>query len=109
MASEPAAARGRRWPRLPSGRGRLILALAGLALAGGALAATLQSPTRLAAGGVSCSAGTSDTGPGPEGVPLNGLSPIAACRQEFRREGIATMTRPGVRFVACQQPASSCT
>lgn len=104
IASGRSAARSRRRLRLPSRRGRLILALAALAVAGGALAATLQSPTRLAAGGVSCSQGTSNTSAGPEGVPLNGFSPIAACLQEYRREGIAAMTRPGVRFIACQQP-----
>ena len=104
LASRRGPARGRRWLRLPSGRGRVILALAALALAGGALAATLPSPTRLAAGGVSCSEGISNTGRGPEGVPLNGLSPVAACLREFRRERVAALTRPGVRFVACQQP-----
>ena len=104
MASSTPGARRRRWLRLPAGRGRVILALVALALAGGALAATLQSPTRLAAGGVSCSEGISNTSPGPEGVALNGLSPVAACLREYRREGVAALTHPGVRFVACQQP-----
>ena len=104
MASGRSAPGRRRWLRLPSGRGRLIVALATLAVAGGALAATLHSPTRLAAGGVSCSEGTSNTSAGPEGVPLNGLSPVAACLREYRREGVAAMTRPGVRFIACEQP-----
>jgi hypothetical protein len=89
--------------RLPRGRGRLLIALAVLALAGGAVAATLQSSTRLAAGAVNCSYGTSDTSPGVEGVPLSGLSPVAACRQEYRRSGPAALARPGVTFVACQQ------
>ncbi len=103
-APEREAAHRRRWPQLPSGRGRLILALAALVLAGGALATTLHSPTRLAAGGVSCSEGTSNHSPGLEGVPLSGLSPIAACLREYRRLGATALTARGTRFIACQQP-----
>ncbi len=93
----------RRRLRLPRGRGRLMIALAVLVLGGAALADTLQNSTRLAAGAANCSYGTSDTSPGVEGVPLTGLSPVAACRQEYRRNGPAALTRPGVKFVACEQ------
>jgi hypothetical protein len=97
-----ASARRRRL-RLPRGRGRLLVALAALALAGSALAVTLPGSTRLAAGQVDCSTGTSNTSPGAEGVPLNGVAPVAACLKEYRRIGPAALTRPGVRFVTCQQ------
>ena len=103
LASGRQNARGLRRLRLRSGRGRLLLVLAALGLAGGALAATLRGPNPVGAAQVSCSAGTSDTAPGPEGLSLNGLSPVAACLHEFRREGVVSMTRPGVRFVVCQQ------
>jgi hypothetical protein len=93
----------RRRLRLPRRRGRLLIALAALALGGGALAATLQSSTRLAAGTVNCSYGASDTSAGVQAVALRGLSPVAACREEYRRGGPAALDRPGVKLVACQQ------
>ncbi len=93
----------RRRLRIPHGRGRLMIALVVLALGGAALADTLQNSTRLAAGSANCSYGTSNTSPGVQGVPLSGLSPVAACLQEYRHNGPAALSRPGVKFVACEQ------
>ena len=100
--ARPARSRRRRlW--LPRGRGRLLIALAVLAIGGAAVADTLQSPTQLAAGAADCSYGTSNTSPGDEGVPLDGLSPVAACQAQYRRTGPVALARPGVKFVVCQQ------
>jgi hypothetical protein len=95
-----------RWMRLPRGRVRLLIALAVLALGGAALANSLQSSTRLGAGAVDCSYGTSFNSPGVEGVPISGLSPVAACREQYRRSGPAALARPGVTFVTCQQQSA---
>jgi hypothetical protein len=97
------SAKPRRRFSMPPGRARLFIALAALAVAGGAVAATLQNSTRLAAGAANCSYGTSDTSSGIQGVSLDGLSPVAACLRQYRRDGPVALTRPGVRFIACQQ------
>ncbi len=56
------SARRPRWMRFPRVRGRLLVGLAALAFGGAALANSLQSSTRLAAGTVDCGYSTSNPG-----------------------------------------------